>query len=114
MSPRRAAPAAGEPAAPVAGEPPAAAPADRGSHPVVLVAQAPEDRLDRFLAASGRLPSRVVATRLIREGQVEVNGRPARASRALVAGDRVSFVAPPPAPSDLEPEAMALSVLYED
>jgi 23S rRNA pseudouridine1911/1915/1917 synthase len=81
---------------------------------VTLVATAPEPRLDRFLAASGALPSRAVAQRLLRAGEVAVNGRVARASRALAPGDRVTLRVPPPEPAEPQAEAIPLAVLHED
>ncbi|MEA2644961.1 MAG: rRNA synthase [Chloroflexota bacterium] len=79
-----------------------------------LVAEHAEARLDRFLADAGVLPSRTVATRLARDGAILVNGRPARASRALAAGDRVSVRIPEQAPAVPLAEDIPLSVVYED
>jgi len=47
------------------------------------------ERLDRFLADQLSL-SRTQAARLVAEGSVHVNAAPARASRTLVRGDRVT------------------------
>lgn len=86
-----------------------------GSAPdVEVVAEAAADRLDRFLAASGILPSRAVATRLVREGAVRVNGLPARASRSVAAGDRVSVRLPELSAAAPEAEDIPLRVVYED
>ncbi|HXA42358.1 MAG TPA: RluA family pseudouridine synthase [Candidatus Solibacter sp.] len=79
-----------------------------------LVAEAPADRLDVFLAAHGVVPSRAVATRLVREGAVLVNGRPARASRSVNTGDRVSVAIPDPTPAVPLAEDIPLRVVYED
>src|ERR1700694_1862496 len=62
-----------------------------------VVAHPAASRLDLFLAASGVLPSRAVATRLVRQGAVLVNGLPARASRAGIPGDRGRGRMAPPA-----------------
>jgi 23S rRNA pseudouridine1911/1915/1917 synthase len=78
-----------------------------------LVADAASPRLDRFLATSGMLPSRALASRLVKVGAVLVNGEPARSSRALNAGDRVSVDLPEPSGGPL-PEDMPLNVVYED
>jgi 23S rRNA pseudouridine1911/1915/1917 synthase len=45
---------------------------------------------------------------------VVLSGRAARASTRVRAGDRVAFDVPPPEPSELLPEDLPLSVLYED
>jgi 23S rRNA pseudouridine1911/1915/1917 synthase len=79
-----------------------------------LVAAEAQPRLDRFLADAGVLPSRTVAARLARDGAITVNGRPARASRALAAGDRVQVVVPDQVPALPQAEAIALDVVYED
>jgi 23S rRNA pseudouridine1911/1915/1917 synthase len=82
--------------------------------PTEVVVERDEDRLDRFLADSGLLPSRAVATRLVRQGAVLVNGLPARASRSVTAGDRVSLTVPAPEPALVAAEDIALEVVYED
>jgi 23S rRNA pseudouridine1911/1915/1917 synthase len=79
-----------------------------------VTVQQPAPRLDVFLKDAGLLPSRAVATRLVRDGRVLVNDRIARASRALVAGDRVSVEVPDPAPAIPRPQALPLDVVYED
>ena len=71
------------------------------------------DRLDRHLAAAYRLPRNQVQ-QWIRDGLVRVNGRPAKASGTLAAGDRVDCEPPPPRAETLLPEAEDLAVLYED
>lgn len=71
-------------------------------------------RLDLFLAR--RLPelSRSFLQRLAREGNVRVDGEPARPALLLRAAQVVSVRIPPPVPSSLSPEAIPLSVIYED
>ncbi|HWO94100.1 MAG TPA: RluA family pseudouridine synthase [Dehalococcoidia bacterium] len=58
--------------------------------------------------------SRMAVQRLIREGNVLVNGHAAKASLRLEAGDRVALYVPPPRPVLLEAEALPLVVRYED
>jgi 23S rRNA pseudouridine1911/1915/1917 synthase len=79
-----------------------------------LVAGRAESRLDRFLAEAGVLPSRTVAARLARQGAITVNGRTARASRALAAGDRVTVRMPDPRPALPQAEPIELDVVFED
>lgn len=71
-------------------------------------------RLDVYLSQERKDLSRSYIQRLIREGYVRVNSNPARASLKLKPGDRVELTLPPPPPSPLSPEAMPLSILYED
>src|SRR5262245_66022709 len=73
------------------------------------------ERLDRFLAGAQPDLSRSRIQRLIEAGAVTVNGRPARVSLRLRDGDRVRYDPPSPKrPTRLDPEAMALRVVYED
>ena len=82
---------------------------------LVVTAAEAGSRLDHYLAGRG-LPrcSRSQLKRLIDTGCCAVNGVVARPARLLRAGDRVTLVVPPPVPDDALPEAIALSVLFED
>lgn len=52
--------------------------------------------------------------KLIEDGNVTVNGKPARPSLKLLAGDQINVTIPPPTPSRLIPENIPLKVIYED
>jgi 23S rRNA pseudouridine1911/1915/1917 synthase len=72
-------------------------------------------RLDRALA--DRLPelSRARLQRMIEAGDVEVSGRRAKPAHRLRLGELVAGRVPDPVPADhLEPEAIALEVVFED
>jgi 23S rRNA pseudouridine1911/1915/1917 synthase len=71
-------------------------------------------RLDQYLAALLPEFSRSRVQRLIDDGHVRVNDRPARASTRLHAGDRLRWEVPEAVPSHLEGEPMDLRVLFED
>jgi 23S rRNA pseudouridine1911/1915/1917 synthase len=71
-------------------------------------------RLDRFLAGSGHGWSRSQVARWIAEGHVTRNGARSKPAQFLQAGDVIEVVPPPPTPSELVPQAMALDVLFED
>lgn len=72
-------------------------------------------RLDRFLAERAGLDlSRSRLQRLIREGRVEVEGRPARPSQPVRAGSRIRVRVPPPEPAAVAPQPIPLDVVYED
>lgn len=58
--------------------------------------------------------SRNQVQRLLKEGRVLAEGRPARAAQRAVAGQRLEVTLPPPKPSELAPIPMDLAVLYED
>jgi 23S rRNA pseudouridine1911/1915/1917 synthase len=72
------------------------------------------ERLDRFLASLPEIGSRAAAERLVREGGVLVDGAARAKSAKLEGGEELEFEPPQPDRSTLEPEAMALSVPYED
>jgi 23S rRNA pseudouridine1911/1915/1917 synthase len=58
--------------------------------------------------------SRARVQRLVDDGQVQVDGRPAKASARLRGGERIDLALPPPPPSGLVAEDLPLSVLHED
>ncbi|MDE2762086.1 MAG: RluA family pseudouridine synthase [Gemmatimonadota bacterium] len=70
-------------------------------------------RLDGYVAARLGL-SRSRAAALIGEGRVLVDGRAAKKSEAVAEGRVVEVVVPAPAPSEAEPEDIALDVVFED
>jgi len=53
-------------------------------------------------------------SRLIVEGQVLVNGGPAKPSHKVRAGDRISLSVPPPRPSSVAPQEIPVTVVYQD
>jgi len=71
-------------------------------------------RLDLFLASACSDLSRSRIQKLIEEGAVRLGGSPAKRSRVVRAGDDVEVLVPEPRPAAIEPEAIPLSVLYED
>lgn len=77
-------------------------------------ATAKGERLDRFVGALPAVGTRSRAQQLILAGRVHVDGRARRASYALRGGERIVAEVPPPPPSTLLPEALPLSVLWED
>ena len=80
-----------------------------------LTAEPPEagGRLDQFLA--GQLGfSRARLQKLLKSGRVLVNGEARPASYRVRPGDAVAVSVPEPAPSFLTPEALPLTILFED
>lgn len=91
-------------------------PPEQSEEPIeIVVDESPEKaRLDQFLAA--RLPdfSRALLQKAIAAERVEVNGRPARASRRVQQGDRI-LLCPPEHPEETAPpEDIPLDIVYED
>lgn len=77
-------------------------------------------RLDLFLARelagleATPGPSRAEIQRLILEGQITLNGAPAKASARLKLNDRIAIRLLPPRETHLQAEALPLDILYED
>ena len=71
-------------------------------------------RLDQFLAATNQDLSRSQTKKLIDEGRVFLNDHPVKPSVHVRAGDQVSGTLPGPEPLLLKPEAIPLTILYED
>lgn len=72
------------------------------------------ERLDRFLADQLDI-SRTQAARLIADKLVTIDGKPARASRLLSRGERVTVRYPgTQPPRTLQPRAIPLTVVFED
>lgn len=70
-------------------------------------------RLDAFVAAETEL-SRTQAQKLIREGAITLNGEVAKPNSAATPGDVVEIRYPEPVETDVLPEDIPLTVLYED
>ena len=71
-------------------------------------------RLDVFLASKIDRLSRARIQALIRSGYIRLNGEPSRARQNVRAGDRIELCEPEPERINLEPEDLAMEVLYED
>lgn len=88
---------------------------DDAPNRVVFVLQRDLDkRLDKYLGDRIPFMSRTQLQRLIDEGGVTVNARPAKSSTKLRINDRVEVFVPPPPPTEAQPEDIPLNVLYED
>jgi len=79
-----------------------------------LIADETGVRLDSFVSHRQSQLSRTFTQKLIAEGCITVNGRAAKASQKLDAGDEISIKIPPPEPSHLEAEDIPLNIVYED
>ncbi len=75
---------------------------------------APGDRLDKALKNALPEMSRAQLQRLIKEGQVLVNGRPAKVSLKLEGNEQISITLPPPVETGLVPWDFPLDIRYED
>ena len=83
--------------------------------PRLTVSQEGEgERLDSYLASRVPDVSRVAFRRLIEDGCVTVNGSASRPSHKVKAGELIQYAIPPPKPTRLQAEELALDVVYED
>lgn len=73
-----------------------------------------EERLDKWLTAAVSGLSRSYIQKCIKEGQVSVNEKPAKAGYRLRVDDEVSFLIPEAAEPAIVAEDIPLAVLYED
>ncbi len=81
---------------------------------VTVEADAEETRLDRFLTTALGTISRSQIQRLIKEGQVLVDGRPGRPNLVLKAGQTITVDVAEPSPSKVAAEPLPLPILYQD
>jgi len=79
-----------------------------------LTADRGGERLDSFIARRRPELSRSHARRLIDEGLVVVDGRQAKPSDRVTSGVGVTVTIPPPETVDLVPEAIPLTIIYQD
>jgi 23S rRNA pseudouridine1911/1915/1917 synthase len=71
-------------------------------------------RLDVFLCQEERTLSRSQIQRLITQGNVQVGGRKAKAGMRLRENDEVTLSLPEPRKAETQPQAIPLTLLFED
>ncbi|MBE6925107.1 MAG: RluA family pseudouridine synthase [Ruminococcaceae bacterium] len=81
---------------------------------MVLYADMAGERLDAFLARCAEGLSRSAAQKLIEEGLVLRNGRPAKKNDKLNVGDAIEYTLPEPKEVDIVATEMPLEIIYED
>ena len=81
---------------------------------MILYADIPGERLDAFLARCAENLSRSAAQKLIEEGHVKRNGRPAKKNDKLNIGDAIDYTIPEPKPVDIVAKDIPLDIVYED
>ena len=81
---------------------------------MTLTADRSGERLDAFLSRALPEISRSAAQKLIAEGNVRLNGNPAKKNDRLEPGYTVSVTIPEPKPIDVAPIEMRLDIVYED
>lgn len=73
-----------------------------------------EERIDKYISGMVDTLSRSYLQKLIKENAVSVNGAPVKANYRVKAEDEIVFCLPEAVEPDIEPEDIALSILYED
>lgn len=73
-----------------------------------------EERIDKYISGMVDTLSRSYLQKLIKENAVSVNGAPVKANYRVKAEDEIVFLLPEAVEPDIEPENIALSILYED
>ena len=81
---------------------------------MILIADTAGERLDAFLARAVEGLTRSSAQRLLEEGCVTVDGKPAKKNHKLNMGQEVSVTVPEPKEVDIVPTEMPLDIVYED
>ncbi len=81
---------------------------------IVIRRKLPGRRLDKYLHGRFRTVSRTVIQKLIKRGEILVNGRPTKNSYEMETGDVIDITFPPPEPYEVIPENIPLDVIYED
>lgn len=71
-------------------------------------------RIDRYLSGQLEELSRSYLQKLLKEGGVTVNGAAVKSNYKVTEGDEIVVEAPEAALPEIEPEEMALDILYED
>ncbi len=73
-----------------------------------------EQRLDLFLASRQKDLTRTRIQALIKDRCVKVNGLSVKTGYKLKQGDHVEMIVPPAVPSEIKPEPVDFSLVYED
>lgn len=81
---------------------------------IILNAESDAERFDQFLAAKLPAFSRARVQILIKEGFATINGTTAKPSSKIRAGDQIEVTEPPPTPSEVLPQEIPLTILFED
>ena len=81
---------------------------------MILVADIAGERLDAFVTRAAADLTRSAVQRLIEDGCVKRNGKPAKKNDKLNIGDEISVEIPEAKPVDIVPKEIPLEIVYED
>ncbi len=81
---------------------------------LVCICEQNGERIDKYLAVQFDF-SRTFLQALLDQGKISMNGRIVKqSSKKVHLGDRLEVILPPPAVLDVEPEAIPITIVYED
>lgn len=80
----------------------------------IITEEGEGERIDKYLNLLMESLSRSYLQKLLTEQRVTVNGKQVRANYRLKTEDKIILQLPPAVTPDIEPEAIPLSILYED
>jgi 23S rRNA pseudouridine1911/1915/1917 synthase len=83
-------------------------------HEFVVPTEYASQRLDKFLVSVLEGQSRSQVQKLIEDGRVQLDRKPAKANLALREGDRVVVDLPEPTAAAVRAEALPVDILYQD
>lgn len=72
------------------------------------------DRIDKFLSEQCEELSRSFLQKLLKAGEIFVNGKPVKASYRVLDGDSILFEVPDATEPEILPEDIPLDIVYED
>lgn len=72
------------------------------------------DRIDKFLSEQCEELSRSFLQKLLKAGEIFVNGKPVKASYRVLDGDSILFEVPEATEPEILPEDIPLDIVYED
>lgn len=81
---------------------------------IIVEVSRPTERLDTFLRAQFPAVSRGTIQRLIEQGHIRVDGRPAKPTHHPRAGEQIEVYWPEARPAEAQPEEIPLDILFED
>lgn len=81
---------------------------------LIVTEEGKDSRLDAFLSGQLEGLSRSYIQKVLKNGGVTVNGKPAKSSCRIVTGDRIEIDVPEPEEPEILAEPMDLDILYED
>lgn len=81
---------------------------------IFIIQESQQMRLDKYLAEQFPEQTRSYLQKLIKDGDVLVNEKNVKTGYQLSAGEEVSVHIPEPKELDVEPQEMALDIVYED